>query len=160
MMCDETKSTRIAAYLDGCCCAPEDPSRLIIYTDGSCSANGYVGAKAGAGIYFGPKDSRNASFRVPGDQTNNRGEVYAIIQALRLTAEKSVPVEIRTDSKLTINCATKVYRAQANLDLYRELWQRMDGRDIVFTWVKGHNKDPGNEAADKLAKAGAQMQDL
>ena len=130
----------------------EKKTRLVIYTDGSCSDNGYVGAKAGAGIYFGPKDARNASFRVPGDQTNNRGEVYAIIQALRLT---EVPVEIRTDSKLTIKCATKVFRAQANLDLYRELWQRMEGRDIVFTWVKGHNKDPGNEAADKLAKAGA-----
>ena len=25
----------------------------------------------------------------------------------------------------------------------------------LFEWLKGHNKDPGNEAADRLAVAGA-----
>ena len=27
---------------------------VVVYTDGACSKNGYVGSKAGIGVYFGP----------------------------------------------------------------------------------------------------------
>lgn len=47
---------------------------ITVYTDGSCLEGGTVTARAGAGIWFGPNDPRNASLRVPGaKQTNQVG---------------------------------------------------------------------------------------
>lgn len=126
--------------------------RTVIYTDGSCIHNGTPHARAGAGVYFGEDDPRNLSCPVPGTQTNNRGEVWAIIQALHL--ERDMPVEIRTDSQWAIKCATKEWKAKENLDLLQQLWNMLDTRNVQFTWVRGHNHEPGNEAADKLAKKG------
>lgn len=123
----------------------------IIFTDGNCSANGYNGAKAGCGVYFGPNDSRNISCPLPGkDQTNNRAEAYAVILALQNTDAKT-PVEIRTDSLLTINVVTRVWVAKKNLDLINQIWQLLQNRQVAFTWIKGHNNEEGNEMADKLA---------
>jgi len=130
-------------------------SRLVIYCDGSCVGNGYSGALAGAGVYFGPNDTRNQSLTVPGAQTNNRGEVWAIIKALEI--EPNSALEIKTDSQWAIKCATKQWKAKENLDLLKLLWDMLVQRDVVFTWVKGHSKDPGNEAADKLAKLAVSM---
>jgi ribonuclease HI len=40
----------------------------------------------------------------------------------------------------------------------QDLWQQLDAacqrHTIVWTWVKGHAGDPGNEAADRLANQG------
>jgi len=128
--------------------------RTVIYADGSCINVGCPDARAGSGVYFGPDDPRNSSFAVPGDQTNNRGEIWAIIKALELTRG---PVEIRSDSQLAMKCASKEWKAKQNLDLFQYLWQIMKGRDIQFTWVKGHSSEPGNEAADKLALDGSYL---
>ena len=123
--------------------------RQVIYTDGSCLNNGLVNAKAGAGIYFGKDDPRNTSCTVPGDQTNNRGELWAIIQALKI---ESGDVEICSDSQWAIKCALKEWEATKNLDLLSILWDMLKTRNVKFTWVKGHAKNIGNEAADLLAK--------
>ena len=123
--------------------------RIIIYTDGSCLANGTTNASSGAGVYFGEDDPRNASFPVPGAQTNNRAELWAIIKALDMTTS---PVEIRSDSRLSIKCAQRTWQAKANLDLFEQLWEKMKNRDVIFTWVRGHDNEIGNEASDTLAK--------
>ena len=46
---------------------------IPIYTDGACSKNGYVEAKAGIGVFFGDNDERNVSALVDSGykQTNN-----------------------------------------------------------------------------------------
>lgn len=31
-----------------------EDDHVVVYTDGACTNNGYKGAKAGIGIYFGP----------------------------------------------------------------------------------------------------------
>ena len=51
-----------------------------VYTDGACSNNGKLYAKAGIGIFFGHHDKRNVSERVDGKQTNNTAELTAIIK--------------------------------------------------------------------------------
>lgn len=48
-----------------------------------------------------------------------------------------------------------------NKDLVESILIKIEERNdlkvkTLFEWVKGHNKDPGNEEADKLAVNGAQ----
>ncbi|KAG0688258.1 hypothetical protein C6P40_001193, partial [Pichia californica] len=62
-----------------------DPLEMHIYTDGACRNNHlvmYGGSEAGYGVYFGRNDHRNQSGRVPGNQTNQSAELYAIYRAL------------------------------------------------------------------------------
>jgi len=44
---------------------------MNIYTDGSCTGNGYANARAGYGVYFPEKPEWNISRRLKGTQTNN-----------------------------------------------------------------------------------------
>ncbi|CRG83189.1 ribonuclease HI [Talaromyces islandicus] len=150
------------------------PGMLRIYTDGSSLGNGYKGAQAGVGVYFGPGDtSRNVSEPLKGSrQTNQRAELTAILRALEI-APRHRPVTIVTDSRYAIDCVTSWFKKWI-----RNNWQTSDGRpvenkDLVkavlvkinereslnvttsFEWVKGHNRDFGNEEADKLAVHGA-----
>jgi ribonuclease HI len=82
-------------------------------------------------------------------------------------------VRILTDSNYSINCATVWYAAWQrnawvtsqrepvmNKDLVMAIRKLIDERDAKgartdMEWIKGHSNDPGNEAADKLAVAGA-----
>lgn len=71
-----------------------------VWTDGSCLGNGKASARAGYAVYFGPEDprwafrfvdawsdahseDRNESGRVPGSQTNNRGELLVSLEVDR-----------------------------------------------------------------------------
>jgi len=120
----------------------------VIYTDGSCQTN-----RAGSGIWFGPEDPRNLSLKVPGKQTNQRAEVFAIVAALRATEG---PVEIKTDSLYAVCGCTKTHKSVMNLDLFEEVWAMLvNGRDVVFTHVYGHQGEEGNEGADVLADLAA-----
>lgn len=53
---------------------------LVVYTDGCCFQNGYYGAQAGIGVFWGDwgyAEDRNLSERLPGsEQTNNRAELW------------------------------------------------------------------------------------
>lgn len=144
----------------------------IVYTDGSSLGNGRAGAVAGVGVFFGTGDPRNISERLVGDlQTNQRAELTAILRTLEVVPENQ-SIEIRTDSKYSIQCVTEWYinwqkngwRAQGgpvkNQDLVVAIRARLDARQkkgaqTQFTWVKGHANDPGNVAADYLAVEGA-----
>jgi len=144
---------------------------LVVYTDGACPNNGSGKARAGYGVYYGEEDSRNVSARLTDKQTNNRAEMKAILTVLS-TVGFGQDVEIRSDSMLCINTITKWMKwwkkrgwkkkdgkVPKNLDLIQEADRLMDVRRgrTVFTYVKGHSGDPGNEAADRLAVAGAAM---
>jgi hypothetical protein len=87
---------------------PADPT-TVIYTDGSCKKS-----VAGAGIWFGDNDPRNASVPVPGLQTNQRAEVFAVGEALR---RSQGPVEIKTDSLYAINGCTRSHAVVKRADM-------------------------------------------
>ncbi|CAG7931755.1 unnamed protein product [Penicillium olsonii] len=151
------------------------PGTLRIYTDGSSLRNGTQLASAGVGVYFGPGDtSRNVSEPLKGSrQTNQRAELTAILRAIDI-APRHRHVTIVTDSRYAIDCVTVWFvnwrrnnwmtrdkKPVENKDLVESILVKIEERNdlkvrTVFEWVKGHNKDHGNEEADKLAVNGAQ----
>lgn len=151
---ERTQWPAVLSTLDqGPCDEKTQSTSAVIYTDGGADDNGSAGCRAGAGIYFGPDDPRNASIPVPGEQTNNRGELTAILYAL-LNSQGNVT--IRTDSQYSIHVITGKYKANVNLDLLQAIWQikwnRERANDIIeMEWVKAHHIDEGNKEADRLA---------
>ena len=59
------------------------------------------------------------------------------------------------------NWVTSGGKVVENQDLIKAIRALIEEREALgaetkFTWIKGHNDDPGNTAADRLAVAGAQ----
>jgi ribonuclease HI len=146
---------------------------IRIYTDGASRGNGKVGAVAGFGVYFGADDPRNVSERLEGPrQTNQRAELSAIQRAVDI-APIDVEVIICSDSQYSIKCVTEWYQNWRRNGWKTSSGKTVDNRDIIepiltrleerqksgantkFEWVRGHNNDPGNTAADYLAVQGA-----
>ena len=107
-------------------------------------------------------------------QTNQRAELTAILRALDI-APRHRDVTIFTDSRYAIDCVTSWFinwrrnnwknshgKPVENKDLIESILSRIDERTVLkvktlFEWVKGHNKDAGNEEADRLAVNGARV---
>lgn len=105
-------------------------------------------------------------------QTNQRAELTAVQRALEIV-HKDRDIQIITDSNYAINCCEVWYKSWQkngwkttgggpvlNKDLVVAIRDLIDKRDengavTNFQWIKGHSADPGNEAADRLAVAGA-----
>jgi ribonuclease HI len=135
---------------------------ITVYTDGACSGNPGPGGWAWA---VAPDLEPSAS---GGERstTNQRMELYAVIDALR-TLAGSEPVEIVSDSTYVVNCFRDRWWVRwqqngwrnakkqpvANADLWRELVDLVNDHDVRFRWVKGHGDDLLNDAVDRLAVA-------
>ncbi|KAF8956085.1 ribonuclease H-like domain-containing protein, partial [Flammula alnicola] len=147
----------------------------VVYSDGACKGNGKLGSIAGVGVWWGPNDPRNIAERCPGDQTNNRAELIAILRVLETTTISKKPLLIRTDSQYCINCfrswihnwrkndwrnslggpvknAGIIRCISLNLDIRSRL-----GQKVVLEYVKGHSGDTGNDGADLMANQGATL---
>lgn len=150
---------------------------LIVYTDGACTKNGKIGARAGYGVYFADDHPLNISRPLPGAATNQRAEMTAALEAIRTVLanellQKGGVLELRTDSNYTkrgledwmykwvrSGWVTASGSAVKNKDLWLQLMEAKEqlmnaGIVLHLVWVRGHSGDPGNEAADRLAVAG------
>jgi ribonuclease HI len=101
--------------------------------------------------------------------TNNMGELMAVLDLLRQTAVVAdEPISLLCDSQYVINSLTKWMpswkrrgwrkgdgKPVLNKELFIALDEAMAGRDVRFTWVKGHAGHRMNEAADVRARAAA-----
>lgn len=87
--------------------------KVRVFTDGGCTHNGKKDAKASYAYYFPDSTENSDSGRVPEDQiqTNNRGELLAIseaiIKASNVFDPSDVQLTIYTDSDYSKNCITK-----------------------------------------------------
>ncbi len=137
--------------------------KVEIYTDGACSGNPGPGGW-GAVLVYGQHEkelSGGAS-----DTTNNRMELTAVIEALRLLKEPC-QVTLTTDSRYVVDGITKGWargwkrnnwiKSDKKPALNPELWDALLGlldiHQVEFVWVKGHAGHPYNERCDRLAVA-------
>jgi len=85
------------------------PGRIVVFTDGSCTNNGKIGAKAGIGVWFGDNHPQNLSEPLTGTQTNQRAELMAALRAIQVVKKvyPNTPFEIRSDSSYLIKGLTE-----------------------------------------------------
>ena len=135
---------------------------LVVYADGGCSPNPGPG---GWGVVMqGPGGRYEMRGGEPGT-TNNRMELTAAIRALE-ALPPGTRVEMRLDSQYVVKAMTEWLRGWKakgwrtttgevkNVDLIRRLDTLAAARAVRWTWVRGHNGDPGNERADALVDLG------
>ena len=132
---------------------------VIIYTDGSSRGNPGPG---GYGIIMedcksGFVKEYSKGFRYT---TNNRMELLAVIDALKMLKKNKLKVLIYTDSKYVVDAVEKKwvfkwkttnFKNKKNVDLWLDFLKLFDKNTIKFNWIKGHNNHPQNEKCDKLA---------
>ena len=139
--------------------------QLEIFTDGACKGNPGPGGW-GAVIRYG-KHEKEISGGDP-DTTNNRMELSATIQALKILIEPC-EVKLHTDSRYVIDGISKwIHGWQrngwknaskqpvSNVDLWHDLIEATARHQVEWIWVKGHNGHPENERADRLASDAAE----
>ncbi len=136
---------------------------MTIYTDGACAGNPGPGGW-GALLQFGEHERELKGGER--NTTNNRMELTAAIAALE-TLKRTCKIHLHTDSTYLRDGMTSWihnwkrngWRTTAkkpvkNVDLWQRLDEAIQSHDIEWHWIKGHAGDPGNEAADALARQG------
>ena len=135
----------------------------IVYTDGACSGNPGPGGW-GATIKIG--DETFEIFGGEDNTTNNRMELIAAIKALEYLNENH-KITLYTDSNYVKdgitkwifnwkknNWKTSAKKPVKNSDLWIQLDEIQNKREVRWNWVKGHAGNLGNERADELARMG------
>ena len=136
---------------------------IEIYTDGACRGNPGPG---GWGALLIAGRHRKTLHGGEPETTNNRMELTAAIEALNALKRPSA-VALHTDSKYVMHGITEWMhnwkkrgwktanrKPVKNQDLWMALDEAIARHDITWKWVKGHDGDPGNEEADRLANLG------
>jgi len=135
-----------------------------IYCDGSCLGNPGPG---GWGVWLKSKELTTEVYGHQAQTTNNQMELQAAIVAAQFV-NASETVTIHTDSQHVIKGITEWisgwkknnWKTSSKTPVKnQELWQALDaavaGKKILWSWVRGHNGNEGNEIVDRLAKMGA-----
>lgn len=149
----------------------ETNDSFVIYTDGACSHNGSKFAKAGIGVHFSPNNkekyndiSKKLDIEKP---TNNKAELIAIKEALKLCNTKNIKdkIIIFTDSDYSIKAISIWYpnwkndnniNNKKNINILKEIEPLYNKLDVTFHHIRAHTglKDEhsiGNSNADRLA---------
>jgi ribonuclease HI len=136
----------------------EEVKMYQLFTDGACKANGSPNSRGGWAYLLTRIDLPDFRVTEAGSEshtTNNRMELQAIIQGLKLLSS-GAKVEIVTDSTYAITVAYSKNSKLKNSDLIHEYRQLLSGLDFTFTHVRGHSGHPENELVDTLASGAAQ----
>lgn len=139
---------------------------VTMYTDGACSGNPGPGGYAAILMAGKHRKEVSAGYR---QTTNNRMELLGAITGLE-SLTKPCTVRLHTDSAYIVNAINKgwarKWQAQnwmrnkkdhaENPDLWERLLSLCEQHDVEFIWVRGHNGNPENERADRLAVEASQ----
>lgn len=112
------------------------PNLQYVFTDGACPKNGQGARAAGyaAKVFVGTAGEAAATYAegtivtdAEGPPTNNRAELTAILEGLRL-ADKSLATVVYTDSRYAINCLKP--------DGWAKRWATVGWKTVAGTPVK------------------------
>lgn len=136
---------------------------IHIYTDGSALGNpgpgGYGIIIEWVGKGYIKEFSRGFKYT-----TNNRMELWAVIDGLEKLKKKPMDVLVISDSKYVIEAVDKKwvfgwqkknFKGKKNPDLWKRFLKIYPQHNVQFQWVKGHNDHPQNERCDQLAVSAA-----
>lgn len=158
---------------------PSLPIIEAIYTDGACSGNPGPGGW-GTVLYLEGGENHEMGGRAA-QTTNNRMEMQAAIAGLQLfvSSGQRTPVEVLTDSEYVKKGITewiagwkrRGWRNSAKKPvLNQDLWQQLDqlnqaaaaqtGSPVLWTYVRGHAGNAGNERCDAIARAFSLQQSI
>ena len=139
---------------------------IEIWTDGACKGNPGIG---GWGAYLIYGKHVKELFGGEKETTNNRMELTAVIEALRLL-NRPCKIVLHVDSSYVKDGITKWidgWKAKnwrtankqpvKNVDLWQALEEQIARHEIEWRWVKGHAGIEGNEKADQLANKGCEQ---
>lgn len=136
------------------------------WTGGCCIDPGVRSAAAGAGVYWGEGNARNAEVRVMGGQTKSRGELLAVgIAIWRAAPNKELRVFSDSEYAVRTLCHWGGRLAEEgwvcrNADLIRWIVLVIKARPcrVFLTWVQGSRDTVGNDKAERRADRGARLQ--
>ena len=140
--------------------------QVEVFTDGACKGNPGPGGWGAILRYKGVEKEISGGEAAT---TNNRMELSAVIEALKLLKEPC-EVALYTDSQYIANALTQGWakkwkangwmRNKKEKALNPELWETLlnlyDAHKVDVHWVKGHAGHPENERCDRLAVAQAE----
>ncbi|MEA2012606.1 MAG: ribonuclease HI [Verrucomicrobiota bacterium] len=135
--------------------------KIEIYTDGACSGNPGPGGYGTVLCYNKHRKELSGGFR---KTTNNRMEITAVIEGLKLLKEPCKGI-IYSDSKYVVNSIEKGWAKRwkkkgwmrnkdekaRNADLWNILLELYEKHKLIFKWVKGHSDNKLNNRCDQLA---------
>lgn len=157
--------------------------KIQLFTDGACSSNGKVGAKASYAFWLPEHKQLSKAERVPetDPQTNNRGELLGICEGVKCVYHnfpaEEIDLHIFTDSMYSKNCLTvwlpgfiernwktSGYKGSAssdvkNRDLIEETTKLFPKfKSYILTYVAAHTGGSDelsrhNEVVDRMAVA-------
>ncbi|MGZ3774566.1 MAG: ribonuclease H family protein [Pseudobdellovibrionaceae bacterium] len=139
---------------------------ILIFSDGACSGNPGPGGW-GSVILF-PEDHVQELGGADPSTTNNRMEMTAVLEALKLVSEDKRPLQFYSDSTYLIrgitqwiwgwrkrNWKTASGEEVLNRDIWEELFNVVQARGaagkIDWHYSRGHVGTPGNERCDRIA---------
>ena len=133
---------------------------IEIFTDGSCLKNPGPGGWCAILRYNGHEKIISGAEKLT---TNNRMELKAVIEALKLLKEPC-KVKLYSDSRYVLdslskwifNWIKKDFKNVKNVDLWKEYLELSKNHKIEIEWVKGHNGHTENELCDKIAREEAE----
>lgn len=144
-----------------------DQGSFKIYTDGACRGNPGAGGYAAVILTDKGEKITEVSGREK-DTTNNRMELKAVIEALKVIPAGS-KLELFSDSSYVLKGLSSWIKSwkknnwqttSKNKVKNQDLWQKLDSLssqfEIEFQKVKAHSGDHFNEKVDKLAKKEAE----
>jgi ribonuclease HI len=142
-------------------------SHITIYTDGAARGNPGPGGFGTILMYGGHRKEISRGFR---RTTNNRMELMAVIEGLKMIKKPELPVLIYSDSQYVVKAIeegwlknwvrTDFKGGKKNKDLWLDYHELSQQFKIKMNWVRGHADNPYNNRCDQLATEAADGKNL